>query len=114
MIRAAGCLAGLAVNPGTPVEHVAELGDDLDYVNLLAIDPGFAGQAFIPATPRRVERLRALLPDRVAIEIDGGISRETLPAVRAAGAGLFVSASSIFGAADPAAEYAALAALAAG
>jgi ribulose-phosphate 3-epimerase len=113
-IRAAGCLAGLALNPGTPVEHIAELGDELDYVNLLAIDPGFAGQTFIPATPGRVERLRALLPDRVAIEIDGGISRETLPAVRAAGAALFVSASSIFGAADPVAEYAALAALAAG
>jgi ribulose-phosphate 3-epimerase len=113
VIRAAGCLAGLALNPGTPVEHVAELGDDLDYVNVLSIDPGFAGQAFIPATLRRVERLRTLLPDRVAIEIDGGIARETLPAVRDAGARMFVSASSIFGAADPVAAYAELAALAA-
>jgi ribulose-phosphate 3-epimerase len=114
VIREAGCLAGLALNPGTPVEHVAELGDDLDYVNLLAIDPGFAGQTFLPSTPRRAERLRALLPDRVALEIDGGIAAETLPPVRDAGAGLFVSASSIFGAADPVAAYAELAALAAG
>ena len=60
-----------------------------------------------------MERLRALLPDRVAIEIDGGIASETLPAVRDAGAQLFVSASSIFGAADPVAAYAELAALAA-
>jgi ribulose-phosphate 3-epimerase len=113
MIREAGCLAGLALNPGTPVEHVAELGDDLDYVNVLAIDPGFAGQTFLPSTPRRAERLRALLPERAAIEIDGGISAETLPAVRDAGAQLFVSASSIFGAADPVAVYTELAALAA-
>lgn len=113
VIREAGCLAGLALNPGTPVEHVAELADDLDYVNLLSIDPGFAGQTFLPSTPRRAERLRALLPDRVAIEIDGGISAETLPSVRAAGAQLFVSASSIFGAPDPVAVYAELAALAA-
>ena len=111
-IREAGCLAGLAVNPGTPVEHVAELGDDLDYVNMLSIDPGFAGQAFIAGTPRRVERLRRLLPDRVAIEIDGGIGRDTLPMVRDAGAGMFVSASTIFRAADPAASYRELADLA--
>ena len=114
MIREAGCLAGLALNPGTPPEHVAELGDDLDYVNLLAIDPGFAGQTFLPSTPRRAARLRELLPDRAAIEIDGGIDAETLPAVRDAGAELFVSASTIFGAPDPVAAYSELAALVAG
>ena len=105
---------GPRLNPGTPVEHVAELGDDLDYVNLLSIDPGFAGQTFIAGTPRRVERLRRLLPDRVAIEIDGGIDRDTLPLVRDAGAGMFVSASTIFRAADPAASYRELAGLARG
>jgi len=114
VIREAGCLAGLALNPGTPVEHAAELGDDLDYVNLLAIDPGFAGQTFLSSTPRRAARLRDLLPDRAAIEIDGGIAAETLPAVRDAGARLFVSASSIFGAGDPVAAYSELSALAAG
>ncbi len=114
MIREAGCLAGLAINPGTPVEHVAELADDLDYVNVLSIDPGFAGQKFIARTPRRVEQLRRLLPDRVAIEIDGGIDRTTLPLVRDAGAGMFVSALTIFRAADPVASYRELADLARG
>jgi ribulose-phosphate 3-epimerase len=111
-IRERGCLAGLALNPGTPVEHAAELADVLDYVNVLAVNPGFAGQRFIPATPRRVTRLRSLLPDRVAIEVDGGIGRETLPQAREAGATLFVSASSIFGAADPLAAYRELAGMA--
>ncbi len=112
-IREAGCHAGLALNPGTPVEHVAELADDLDYVNVLAVDPGFAGQSFIPATPRRVARLRSLLPDRVVIEVDGGIGAATLPAARDAGAVMLVSASSVFGAPDPLAAFAELSALAA-
>lgn len=113
-IREGGCLAGLALNPGTPVEHAAELGDELDYVNVLAVNPGFAGQSFIPSTPRRIGRLRELLPDRVAIEVDGGIGLATLPLAAAAGATLFVSASSIFGARDPVAAYRDLAGLAAG
>jgi ribulose-phosphate 3-epimerase len=100
-IRAAGCRAGLALNPGTPVEHVAELATELDYVNVLAVNPGFAGQSFIGTTPDRVARLRHLLPDDVVIEVDGGIGAATLPAVRDAGALMFVSASSIFGAPDP-------------
>lgn len=114
MIRAAGCAAGLAINPGTPVEHAAELAAELDYVNVLAVNPGFAGQRFINATPGRVIRLRGMLPAAVRIEVDGGIGPRTLPDVRGAGATLFVSASSIFGAPDPAAAYAALAELAEG
>jgi ribulose-phosphate 3-epimerase len=113
-IREAGCRAGLALNPGTPVEHVAELVDELDYVNVLAVNPGFAGQSFITTTPARIARLRALLPDRVVIEVDGGIGRATLPGAREAGAAMFVSASSIFGAPDPVAAYRELAGLAAG
>jgi ribulose-phosphate 3-epimerase len=111
-IRAAGCLAGLAINPGTPVEHVAELIGDLDYVNVLAVNPGFAGQGFIAATTDRVRRLAALLGGRALIEVDGGIGAATLPAARDAGADLFVSASSIFGSPDPVAAYADLAGLA--
>jgi len=113
VIREAGCHAGLALNPGTPVEHVAELADELDYVNVLAVDPGFAGQSFITSTPRRVARLRELLPARVVIEVDGGIGEATLPAARAAGATMLVSASSIFGTADPVAAFRALSELAA-
>jgi ribulose-phosphate 3-epimerase len=112
-IRDAGCHAGLALNPGTPVEHVAELADELDYVNVLAVDPGFAGQSFISATPRRVARLRSLLPERVVIEVDGGIGPATLPAARDAGALMLVSASSVFGAPDPVAAFGELSALAA-
>ena len=111
-IRDMGCRAGLAINPGTPVEHVAELAAQLDYVNVLAVNPGFAGQAFIPTTPDRISRLRALLPETVVIEVDGGIGTATLPLAREAGATMFVSASSIFGAPDPLAAYAGLAALA--
>jgi ribulose-phosphate 3-epimerase len=114
LIREAGCAAGLALNPGTPVEHVAELAAELDYVNVLAVDPGFAGQSFIRTTPGRVRRLRDLLPPSVRIEVDGGIGAATLPDVRAAGASMFVSASSIFGAADPVAAYRELAGLAEG
>jgi ribulose-phosphate 3-epimerase len=113
-IRAAGCRPGLAINPGTPVEHAAELVDELDYVNVLAVNPGFAGQSFIARTPARVARLAELLEGRAAIEVDGGIDRRTLPLARDAGATLFVSASSIFEAADPPAAYAELAALAGG
>ena len=86
----------------------------LDFVNVMSINPGFAGQSFLSTTPERVADLWELLPDGVAIEIDGGISVATLPAVRDAGATLFVSASSIFGADDPVAAYSELAVLAAG
>lgn len=113
MIRDAGCHAGLALNPGTPVEHVAELAELLDYVNVLAVNPGFAGQSFITSTPRRVARLRELLPAHVVIEVDGGIGAATLPDARSAGATMLVSASSIFGADDPVAAFRALSELAA-
>lgn len=113
-IRDAGCHAGLALNPGTPVEHVAELADALDYVNVLAVNPGFAGQSFITSTPRRVARLRELLPERVVIEVDGGIGAATLPVARSAGATMLVSASSIFGTPDPVAAFRALTETAAG
>ena len=111
-IRELGCLAGLAINPGTPIDAVEPVADLIDYVNVMSVNPGFAGQSFIPTTPHRVAELRALLPGQIAIEVDGGIDPETLPAVRDAGAGLFVSASSIFGAPDPLATYAELAELA--
>lgn len=112
MIRGAGCHAGLAINPGTPVEHAAAMADVLDYVNVLAVNPGFAGQSFIANAPDRIARLRALLPDDVVIEVDGGIGAATLALARDAGARMFVSASSIFGAPDPIAAFGELAALA--
>jgi ribulose-phosphate 3-epimerase len=111
-IRDLGCLAGLAVNPGTPLAAVEPLGERVDFVNVMSVNPGFAGQGFIPETPHRIADLRAFLPDDVVIEVDGGIGPATLPDARDAGAELFVSASSVFGADDPVAAYGALATLA--
>ena len=68
---------------------------------MLAINPGFAGQEFIHRTPDRIARLCAILPERIAVEVDGGINVHTLPAARNAGARMLVSASAIFGAARP-------------
>jgi ribulose-phosphate 3-epimerase len=111
-IREAGCLAGLAVNRGTPPVLIEELIDELDYVNCMAISPGFTGQEFIPETLDKLRLLRGVLPPRVGLEVDGGVDTETLPAARDAGANLFVSATAIFGEPDPYAAYAGLAALA--
>jgi ribulose-phosphate 3-epimerase len=111
-IRRLGCAAGVAINPGTPIDFVTELAGSFDYVNCMAVNPGFAGQRFIPTTPDKVERLRAALPDDVWIEVDGGIAPATLPEARDAGALWMVSASAIFGSDDPVAAYRGLAELA--
>ena len=107
-IREAGCLAGLAINPGTPVEAVAELGEAADLVLCMTVNPGWGGQAFIGSSPGKVERLRSLVPEPV-IEVDGGIDPDTAPLVAAAGATLFVAGSAVFGAEDPGAAYRAIA-----
>jgi ribulose-phosphate 3-epimerase len=104
-IRAAGCLAGLAINPGTPLESVTPLIDRIDYVNCMGVNPGFSGQSFIPETIDRLAALRDLLPDRVLLQVDGGVGAGNAGATRAAGADLIVSASAIFGAPDPVASY---------
>jgi ribulose-phosphate 3-epimerase len=111
-IRELGCLAGIAINPGTPADAVSELGNYADIVLCMTVNPGWGGQPFIPESADKVARLRAMLPDGVAIEVDGGIDTATAGGVAAAGAGLFVAGSAIFGADDPAAAYAAIAAAA--
>ncbi len=113
-IRDAGCRAGVAINPGTPIEAVVPVIERLDYVNVMSVNPGFAGQSFIATTPERVRGLRALLPDRVLIEVDGGIGAATLAGARDAGADWMVSASAVFGAPDPIAAWSELQALARG
>ncbi|MFN8109820.1 MAG: ribulose-phosphate 3-epimerase [Thermoleophilia bacterium] len=109
-IRRLGCMAGLAVNPGTPVAFAAELADSVDYVNCMSVNPGFAGQSFIPTTPAKLARLRDALPDRVLLEVDGGIGPATVGDAHAAGARWLVSASAIFGRPDPVDAYRQLAA----
>jgi ribulose-phosphate 3-epimerase len=103
-IREAGCLAGIALNPGTPAGVVGELDGVADHVLCMTVNPGWGGQAFIESSPQKVARLAELLPD-AAIEVDGGIDAATAGATSSAGATLFVAGSSIFGAADPAESY---------
>ena len=107
-IRELGCLAGVALNPGTPVEAVEELGGLADVVLCMTVNPGWGGQAFIDSSPGKVQRLRPLA-DGAAIEVDGGIDASTASPTAAAGASLFVAGSAIFGAGDPAAAYAEIA-----
>jgi ribulose-phosphate 3-epimerase len=111
-IRDAGCLAGVAINPGTPPEAVAELADLLDLVLCMTVNPGWGGQDFIASSPGKVRRLRALVGDELPIQVDGGISAETVASVADEGATLFVAGSAIFRASDPAAAYAEIAAAA--
>ena len=110
LIRELGCAAGVVINPGTPPEAVAPVADIVDLCLLMSVNPGWGGQKYIPSSTERLARLRELLPDEVVLEIDGGISLETIDEARAAGAQLFVAGSSIFHAPDPAAAYSALAA----
>jgi ribulose-phosphate 3-epimerase len=103
-IRGLGCLAGVAINPGTPVGTVAELAGFADLVLCMSVNPGWGGQAFIESSPEKVTRLASLLGD-ATIEVDGGIDSLTAAPMAAAGASLFVAGSAVFGAADPAAAY---------
>jgi ribulose-phosphate 3-epimerase len=110
MIREAGVNAGVVVNPGTPVEAVEPVVDLIDLCLVMSVNPGWGGQRYIPTSTDRLRRLRALIPPEVVLEVDGGISLETIDEARDAGTDLFVAGSSVFGAADPAAAFAALAA----
>ena len=99
-IRELGCLAGVAINPGTPVEAVSELRGHADIVLCMTVNPGWGGQSFIESSPAKVERLRPLVGE-ARIEVDGGIDAATAGPIAAAGASLFVAGSAVFGADDP-------------
>ena len=103
-IREAGCLAGIALNPGTPAAAVSELGAAADLVLCMSVNPGWGGQRFIASSPGKVSRLAGLAPVQ-RIEVDGGIDAQTVASVADAGATLFVAGSAIFGDPDPAAAY---------
>jgi len=104
-IREAGCLAGLAINPGTPAEAVADLAEQCDLVLAMTVNPGWGGQSFIPTSPAKIERLRGVVGEGCPIEVDGGVDAGTAPACVEAGAGLLVAGSAVFGNSDPAAAY---------
>ena len=103
-IRELGCLAGIAINPGTPADAVSALTGYADIFLCMTVNPGWGGQPFIPESPAKVARLRELVGE-AAIEVDGGIDPSTAGSVSEAGAGLFVAGSAIFGSEDPAAAY---------
>ena len=110
MIREAGCAAGVVINPGTPVEAVEPVAELIDLCLVMSVNPGWGGQRYIPTSTARLSRLRGLLPAGVALEVDGGISLETIDEARDAGTDLFVAGSSVFGAPDPAEAFKTLAA----
>jgi ribulose-phosphate 3-epimerase len=104
-VRERGMLAGLALNPSTPVAHVEEVLDDLVLVLVMSVNPGYGGQSYLPASTDKIRRVRALLDrrgSRAALEVDGGITIETIAEAWGAGADTFVAGTAVFGAPDPA------------
>ena len=113
-IKAEGMMAGVTLNPHTPVSVLEEIAPDLDLVMLMSVNPGFGGQKFIPSMVEKTRKLRELLDrtgSKALIEIDGGVNRETGKLLVDAGADVLVAGSAVFGAPDPVAEVAALKAL---
>jgi ribulose-phosphate 3-epimerase len=108
-VRDAGCRAGLALCPSTPVIAVSELTDDVDLVLCMTVNPGWGGQEFLPGSVSKIERLRSAIGERPALEVDGGIDTTTAGPCARAGATVFVAGSAVFGASDPGAAYLAVA-----
>ncbi|MEA2424327.1 MAG: ribulose-phosphate 3-epimerase [Thermoleophilaceae bacterium] len=108
-VRDAGCMAGLALTPATPAEVVTDVAGDVDNVLCMTVNPGWGGQPFIDHSVAKLERMRALLPAGLPLEVDGGIDADTAPRCAGAGATLFVAGSAVFGAADPGQAYLAIA-----
>lgn len=97
VIRGLGKQAGVAINPGTPESAVEYVLDKIDLIVVMTVNPGFGGQAFIPAMVEKIRRLRAMVGDRpIRIEIDGGVTPETAGACVTAGADVLVAGSAVF------------------
>jgi len=103
-VRERGMQAGLALNPASPLSLVEDVLDDLDLLLIMSVNPGFGGQAYLPAATDKIRRARQLLDahgSQAALEVDGGITRDTIGAARAAGADTLVAGSAIFYTDDP-------------
>jgi ribulose-phosphate 3-epimerase len=101
VIRGLGKKAGASLCPATPASAIEHVLDRLDLVLVMTVNPGFGGQAFIPAMCEKIRRLRAMIGSRpIHIEVDGGINTETAPSVLAAGADVLVAGSAVFGQRD--------------
>jgi ribulose-phosphate 3-epimerase len=103
-IKSRGAKAGVVLNPATPLSALEEILPVADYVLVMSVNPGFGGQAFIPASVEKVRRLRRLIKERglrARIEIDGGIDKQNIAEVAAAGAEIMVAGTAVFGRGDP-------------
>lgn len=104
-VRERGMRAGLAINPSTPLAAVSEVLDDLDLLLIMSVNPGFGGQSYIPASTARIRRARTLLDQagsRAVLEVDGGITVDTIARAWEAGADTFVAGTAVFREGDPA------------
>jgi ribulose-phosphate 3-epimerase len=111
MIRSAGARAGLALNPATPVEPYADLLPEIDMLLLMTVEPGFGGQPFLDLVLPKLRRARALVATHggsIWLQVDGGVSDETIERCAEAGADVFVAGSAVYDADDPAAAVQAL------
>lgn len=107
-VRAAGAKAGVSLNPSTPPEAVEFVLDRIDLILVMTVNPGFGGQSFIEAMAPKIKRLRAMVGERpIHIQVDGGVTPSTAPAVVAAGADVLVAGSAVFrgGSVDNPAPY---------
>jgi len=105
--RELGCRAGVALNPATPLSAVSEIVPEIDLLLIMTVNPGFGGQQFIDYTLDKVRRARMMLEEdgsNAALEVDGGVSRDTIQSLWQAGADTFVAGNAIFSAKDPKAE----------
>ena len=103
-IRELGCLAGVAINPSTPLSAVEEVLGEIDLLLVMSVNPGFGGQSFISASQDKLARARGMLDasrSSALLEVDGGINRDTIARAWRAGADTFVAGNAVFGAADP-------------
>jgi ribulose-phosphate 3-epimerase len=110
-IHEAGCHAGVAINPATPVAALEAIASDCDLLLCMSVNPGWGGQRYLPGTEAKLAALRDLAPSAI-VEVDGGIDAATAPGAATAGAEWFVAGSAVFGADDPAGAYATIAAAA--
>lgn len=103
--RSLGLGVGIAFNPETPVEVAAAAAEGADLALCMSIHPGYSGQAFMPDAYERIAQLRALLPDSVRLQVDGGINHDTIRRAHDAGADLLVAGSAVFWSDDPGTAY---------
>jgi ribulose-phosphate 3-epimerase len=104
LIKSHGCLAGVVINPATPVDTLAEVLDIVDYVLVMSVNPGFGAQQFIPSTLHKMRKLAEIRNQRglaYRIEVDGGVALDTIADVVHAGAEILVAGNAVFGKGDP-------------